>query len=71
MSALWDHARRLQPRKHRRLPMPTRQEAEYLYHIAERICVRKQVPKSLIEYNNGEASEYIPNDQLYADNDIY
>lgn len=71
MSALWDHARRMQPRKHRRLPMPTREEAEYLYHIAERVTVRGQIPKSFIQYSNHEASDYVPNDGAYADNDIY
>lgn len=71
MSSLWDNARRMQPRKHRRLPMPTLQEAEYLYHIAERVTVRKQVPKSFIAYKNNEASDYVPNDGEYADNDIY
>jgi len=51
--------------------MPTLQEAEYLYHIAERVTVRKQVPKSFIAYKNNEASDYVPNDGEYADNDIY
>lgn len=71
MSGLWNYARRLQPIKHRRMPMPTREEAEYLYHIAERVTVRKQIPKSFTHYENGEASDYIPNDGAYADNDIY
>jgi hypothetical protein len=71
MSALWNRARRMQPRKHTRLPMPTRQEAEYLYHIAERVTVRKQLPATLIRYKNHEASDYIPNDGIYADNDIH
>ena len=71
MSALWNRARRMQPRKHTRLPMPTKQEAEYLYHIAERVTVRKQLPATLIRYKNHEASDYIPNDGIYADNDIH
>ena len=71
MSSLWNTARRMQPRKHRRMSMPTREEAEYLYHIAERITVRKQFPKTFIRYQKGEASDYVPNDSIYADNDIY
>lgn len=71
MSALWDNARRMQPRKHRRLPMPTREEAEYLYHIAERVTVRGHLPKLLTIYDHHKASNYVPNDGAYADNDIY
>lgn len=71
MSSLWNSARRMQPRKHRRMPMPTREEAEYLYHIAERITIQKQWPKTFIKYKHGEASDYVPNDSMYADNDIY
>jgi hypothetical protein len=57
MSSLWLHARRMQPDTHRSNPFPTRQEASYLYNVADRV-MRGHWPKSLTVYQNGEASTY-------------
>jgi hypothetical protein len=56
-SQLWLHARRMQPDTHRSNPFPTRQEAIYLYNVADRV-MRGHIPKSLTIYKNGEASTY-------------
>mmetsp|Transcript_22430 Transcript_22430/g.40757 ORF Transcript_22430/g.40757 Transcript_22430/m.40757 type:complete len:396 (-) Transcript_22430:544-1731(-) len=58
MSNLWLHARRMQPDTHRSNPFPTLEQATYLYHVADRVC-KGHFPKSLIVYQNGEASDYV------------
>jgi hypothetical protein len=58
MSNLWLHARRMQPDTHRSNPFPTLEQATYLYHVADRVC-KGYLPKSLIVYQNGEASDYV------------
>jgi hypothetical protein len=58
MSNLWLHARRMQPDTHRSNPFPTLEQATYLYHVADRVC-KGYLPKSLIVYKNGEASDYV------------
>lgn len=63
MSQLWLHARRMQPETHRSNPFPTRQEAIYLFNVADRV-VRGHTPKSLTIYENGEASTYEENTDL-------
>ena len=35
-------------------PIPTQDDAEYLYRVAERV-VKGHVPKSFIHYQNGES----------------
>lgn len=71
MSNLWLRARRFQPNKHRRTPFPTYEEAAYLYDVAARIAIRGHVPKTLVNYDNGEAADYTPMDDLYAVDDFY
>jgi hypothetical protein len=48
---LWDHARMMQHAWEPPNPLPTTAMADYLYDVAERIMVHKQVPKSYIEYD--------------------
>jgi len=55
---LFARARRMQPPIHHAMPMPTREEAGYLYNVAERVAGRGHLPKSFIQYSNGEAAEY-------------
>jgi hypothetical protein len=71
MFTLWINARRFQPSQQRRNPFPTEEEAEYLYHIALRICVYGHVPRTLTNYENGEATEYVPVDDIYKVDDLY
>jgi hypothetical protein len=71
MSNLWLRARRFQPGEHRRNPFPTQREAAYLYHVAKRVTVYGQKPKSLIEYKHGEAVDYYPVDDLYKVDDLF
>jgi hypothetical protein len=71
MSALWDNARRFQPSDHRRMPFPTQEEATYLYNVALRIVQYKVIPRTFIEYQNGEASTYIPMDDVYRVDDLF
>lgn len=56
MSSLWRDARRLQPTTHKRNPFPTRNEAEYLYRVAERVVKEGHRPYSFIQFTNGEAA---------------
>jgi hypothetical protein len=65
---LWQYARRMAPIEDVFKPLPTRQVAEYLYHIASRICVRKEIPRSLQFYPANTSTYFIPDDSLYADN---
>lgn len=71
MSSLWLKARRFQPVEHHRDPFPTREEAAYLYQIALRVTVYKQVPRSFTLYKNGEASDYDPVDDIYKVDDLF
>lgn len=71
MFTLWTKARRFQPGDHRRTPFPTKAEAAYLYHVAKRVCVFGHVPKSLVIYKNGEASDYEPVDDTYRVDDLF
>lgn len=71
MSSLWERARRFQPVEHHRDPFPTTEEAAYLYQIALRVTVYRQVPESFIVYKNGEASDYDPVDDIYKVDDLF
>jgi hypothetical protein len=71
MSVLWLKARRFQPAEHHRDPFPTQAEAAYLYQIALRVTVYKQVPQSFVQYKNGEASDYDPVDDIYKVDDLF
>lgn len=56
MSSLWKTARMMQHAWEPPNPFPTTKQAEYLYHVAERIMVHGHVPSSFIDYKNGEAA---------------
>lgn len=73
MSTLFLYTRRFQPGDHRRDPYPTMDEASYLYNIAKRIVVHKQYPKTFIKYNNniGSAVDYVPQDDIYKQDDLF
>lgn len=58
MSSLWSRARRMQPPQADPNPIPTREEAEYLYRVAERVARFGYRPDSFIAYENGEAARY-------------
>ena len=64
----FEATRRMVPTSHRQKPFPTRKEVLYLYHVAQRIMIEKQLPKSLIQYHNQDSVYYEPDDELYANN---
>jgi hypothetical protein len=70
-SSLWRYARRFQPTDHRRNPFPTEEECAYLFHVAERVTKFGVIPKSLTRIENGEASDYVPQDDIYRVDDIF
>jgi hypothetical protein len=69
-SYLWTHARRFQPSEHARNPFPTQEEAAYLFNVAERVG-RGVIPRSLTLLENGEASTYVPQDDVYRVDDLF
>lgn len=71
MSSLWEDARRFQPIEHHRDPFPSQAEAAYLYQIAVKLCVHKQLPRTYTHYTNGEAAEYDPVDDAYKVDDLF
>ena len=71
LSVLWSQARRFQPGKHRRSPFPTHEEAAYLLDVANRVCRHGHLPTSLTLFDNGEASYYVPNDDMYRVDDLF
>jgi hypothetical protein len=58
ISDLYKRARRMQSPIHHSVPLPTREEAMYLYDICERVMAKGHLPKSFVEYENGEAADY-------------
>jgi hypothetical protein len=56
MSSLWRRARMMQHSWEPSNPYPSRETAEYLYRVAERIMDEGYVPKSFIDYRNGEVA---------------
>lgn len=56
MSRLWLKARRMQPESHKTNPIPTRQEAQYLYEVADRVMRKGHIPRSFTFYENGEVA---------------
>lgn len=62
---LWQYARRMDPVEDVYKAYPTRQVADYLYHIASRICVHKEVPKSLQYYPANTSIYFTPDDSMY------
>jgi len=57
MHSLWNTARMMQHAWEPANPMIHVEAAEYLYGVAERIMVDGEVPKSFIEYRNGEVAD--------------
>jgi len=56
MSGLWKSARMMQHAWEPANPFPTRQQADYLYRVAERIMVLGHVPATFIDYQHGEVA---------------
>lgn len=56
VSTLWSRARRMQPPKRDPNPMPTVEEAQYLFHVAERVALHGHLPKSFAMFQEAEAS---------------
>ena len=56
MELFWETARMMQHAWEPPNPIPTQQEASYLYDIAERILVQGYVPSTFINYTNGEVA---------------
>jgi hypothetical protein len=56
--SLWEkaHARYMQNPVEPLKPLPTKEEAEYLYGIAERICLGGHIPKTFTFYKNKETA---------------
>lgn len=71
MSYLFLNVRRFQPGIHRRSPFPTQDQATYLYNVAERICLQKQVPTTLTRFKHKESVDYEPHDDLYRIDDLF
>jgi hypothetical protein len=57
MASLWHRARMMQHAWEPENPFPDKETAAYLYRIAERIMVEGHVPKSFIDYQNGEVAD--------------
>jgi len=55
-SWLWQHARMMQHAWEPPNPFPNYTTAQYLYQVAERISVKKELPKTFIDYQNGEVA---------------
>lgn len=66
---LWRWARRMAPAEHEYKPYPTRDTAQYLYHIAHRICILGETPKTLIHYPANTSVLFTPDDSLYSTTD--
>jgi hypothetical protein len=56
MSTLWWRARMMQHAWEPANPFPTREEAVYLYSVAERVAKDGFLPASYIHYQNGESA---------------
>ena len=56
MDHLWRTARMMQHAREPPNPFPTKEQAEYLYEIAERVLVQGYVPASFVNYTNGEVA---------------
>jgi len=57
MSTLWRTARLMGPIADPPKPFPTREEAVYLFRIAQRVTQEGHIPSSFIMYENGEAAD--------------
>ena len=56
MQDFWQTARMMQHDWQPPNPIPTRQEADYLYHIAEQVLVHGYVPATFVNYTHGEVA---------------
>lgn len=56
MGSLWRRARMMQHAWEPPNPFPDVDTAKYLYHVAERVMIDGHVPKSYINYQNGEVA---------------
>lgn len=65
---LWRWARRMAPVEHQYKPYPSVATCHYLYHIAHRIMVLGEVPRTLILYPANTSVLFTPDDTLYSDN---
>jgi hypothetical protein len=54
IASLWKRARMMQHAWEPPNPLPDADTAEYLYRVAERVTMEGHVPKSFINYQNGE-----------------
>ena len=63
---LWKYARRMDPVDDIYKAFPSRQVADYLYNIAARICVHKEIPKSLHYFPTNTSVNFTPDDAIYA-----
>jgi hypothetical protein len=63
---LWSRARRMQPPGLPANPIPTPDEAAYLYHICQRVMTFHQRPRSF--FTTTASANYTPEDWLYSAN---
>jgi hypothetical protein len=56
MASLWERARMMQHAWEPPNPFPDQETAKYLYRVAERVMIEGHIPKSFINYQNGEAA---------------
>jgi len=68
---LWRWARRMAPPEHQYKPYPTRDTARYLYHIAHRIMVMGEIPKTLLHFPANTSVLFTPDDSLYSDTAVH
>lgn len=61
---LFSGARRMTPSEHIQEAYPTMDQARYLYHIARRI-MDGELPRSFIQYDDGDSADFVPNDEQY------
>lgn len=52
MPSLWSRARVMQPPDAPPNPFPTKEEAEYLYHVAKRVAQHDYRPKAFVRYSH-------------------
>jgi hypothetical protein len=63
---LWRWARRMSPFDEEYKPYPTVHLAQYLFHIAHRVAILGETPKSLIDYPMNTSVYFTPDDSLYS-----
>lgn len=62
ISTLFKRARRMESPIYQAMPMPTQQEAAYLFDICKRVMASGQIPASFIRYHNNETVDYEEDD---------